>query len=248
MLKEGINIERETDAGIILEKRHWLDIVKGQEPQFVSHFYSAADEEVVHVNKNHLDIAFVGAKGSSFAANMTERLRVSGANPIVRIGTCGALNERVKLWEPVLTTACYRDEGTSYHYLDPRFPVIASADFTETLKKSLKKHGFSAQSGISMTTDGRWRENAELMKKLSKIGVITIEMETAAIFAVCQFRNLIAAAINIPTDYPLKHEAGDFKGVTDHDVFQKNLESTLVKTLPAVYEAIVQTRKQLKNI
>jgi uridine phosphorylase len=245
MLREGIVVDRDTDVGVLLEKRSWLKIFKEIEPDHQSIFYPAADEEMIHITRDGTDISFLGAKGASFAANMTERLRVTGANPILRIGTCGALNDDVPLWQPIVTTACYRAEGTSGHYLDNAFPTVPDFDFSCQLIKTLKKHGLNVSHGISITTDGRWMEDQKFMQKLADQGVLSIEMETAAIFAVCQARRLISAAINIPTDYPLHHSEGGFKGVTDHKKFQDSLELTLRALFPAIIEVLLETRNEI---
>lgn len=248
MLIEGITVERQTEVGVLLEKRHWLDIVKQLEPDHKAIFYPTADEEMVHILKDGIDICFLSAKGSSFTANMVERLRVTGANPILRIGTCGALTDKIQLWQPIVTTACYKDEGTSKHYIDPTFPAVANFDFSYQLIQTLRKYGIDAIHGISITTDGRWVENQKFLKKLADQGVLSIEMETSALLVVCQIRKLVAGAINIPTDYPLHHSEGDFKGITDHEAFGKKLEEILRKLLPAIFEVLLETRRKIVKI
>lgn len=248
MLREGIEIERDTNVGVLLEKRHWLEIIKELEPAHQTIFYPTADEEIVHIVRDDIDISFLSAKGSSFTANMAERLRVTGANPILRVGTCGALTDKIELWKPIVTTACYRDEGTSRHYIDPNFPAAADLIFSYQLIKTLEKHGIDTNHGLSVTTDARWLEKPEFMQRLADQGILSIEMETAAIFAVCQVRRLVAGAINIPTDYPLHQSEGDFKGVTDHRVFEEKLKGILRKLYPAIIEVLLKTRRKIFKI
>lgn len=241
MYREGIEVKRDTNIGVIFEKPSWLKIVEELfDGSYEKIYYPNDQDHVVHVNCGTVDAAFIAGQGASMAACMAERLRVYGAQALVRIGTCGALSKNVRLWEPIITTACFSDEGTSRHYLPEGFPIISNPRLNRILHEYFKKNGITPQEGISITTDGRWKENPALFKKLHELGVISVEMETAAILAVAQYRKLFAAAINIPADLPADVESEhDFKGIPDREKYDENLDNSLRKIIPIVIETLV---------
>lgn len=239
MYRQGIEVKRETQVGVILEKSSWFLIIEELFPNGERVYYPNDQDEVLHIVSDNIDIAFIAGQGASIAACMTERLRVYGAKAIVRIGTCGALNKDIRLWSPIITTACFSDEGTSSHYLPQGYPIVSDFSVNTVLIAHLEKLGISYQQGITVTTDGRWREDPKLLRGLSNLGVISIEMETAAIFSVCQFRKIPVAALNIPADLPIdEHSGNDFKGIPDREKYRYNLENALRKTVPAVVNAL----------
>lgn len=239
MYKQGIEVKRDTDVGVILEKCSWFPVIESLFPNSERIYYPNDQDEVLHVTLGGIDVAFISGQGSSMAACMAERLRVYGAKAIIRVGTCGALSKKIKLWNPIITTACFSSEGTSGHYLPKGYPIISDFDLNTILIKRLNDVGINHQQGVTVTTDGRWREDPELLKELSQIGAVSIEMETAAIFSVCQFRKLPVAAINIPADLPADEDnKDDFKGIPDRETYKSNLENSLRKIIPTVVDTL----------
>jgi uridine phosphorylase len=241
MYREGIEVKRDTNAGILLEYPSCLEVVEKLFPDSCERIYYPNDEDsVVHVNREGIDVAFIAGHGASIAACMAERLRVYGAQALVRIGTCGALSKTVRLWEPIITTACFSDEGTSRHYLPEGFPIVSNPALNLALREHFEKSGITPQEGISITTDGRWREDPGLFKKLHELGVVSVEMETAAILAVAQYRKLFGAAINIATDLPADVESEhDFKGIPDRENYDENFDKSLRIIIPIVIDTLV---------
>jgi uridine phosphorylase len=247
MYKQGIEVKRNTDVGILIEKSSWFPVIETIFPNTKRIYYPNDQDEVLHVTIGKIDVAFISGQGSSMAACMTERLRVYGAKAIVRVGTCGALSKKIRLWDPIITMACFSSEGTSSHYLPKGYPILSDFDLNTVLMKKLNDNGINYQQGVTVTTDGRWREDPRLLKELSQIGAISIEMETSAIFSVCQFRKLPVAAINIPADLPADEDNNnDFKGIPDRKAYKLNLENSLTKLLPSVVNALVDYYQKIK--
>jgi hypothetical protein len=107
MYKQGIEVKRETNFGIILEKSSWFSIVESLFSKSERIYYPNDQDEVLHIIVDDIDIAFISGQGSSMVACMTERLRVYGSKAIIRIGTCGALSKEIKLWCPMKVLAVF---------------------------------------------------------------------------------------------------------------------------------------------
>lgn len=246
MYRQGIEVKKDVNIGVVIEKSSWFSIIEKLYQNSERIYYPNDQDEVLCIKENNIDIAFIAGQGASMAACMTERLRIYGAKIIIRIGTCGALSKNINLWNPIITTACYSDEGTSRHYLPSGFPIISDTNINNLLADNFTNKGINYQQGITVTTDGRWKEDVELLKLLSRMGVVSIEMETAAILSVCQFRNLPAAAINIPTDLPADEENdNDFKGISDRLNYNNNLEESLNLIIPPVVNSISSYYKNI---
>ena len=248
MYRQGIEVKRDTNVGIIIEKASWFPILEKIYSEGERIYYPNDQDEVFHIKENNIDLAFIAGQGSSIAACATERLRVYGAKAIIRIGTCGALSKDVTLWDPIIVTACFSDEGTSRHYLPAGFPIVPDPELSSLLAKNFDKNKIDYRRGITVTTDGRWKEDAELLKTLNKVGVVSIEMETAAILAVCQFRKLAVAAINIPADLPADEDSEhDFKGIPNRSKYNDNLENALNLVVPSVVDTLISYYTNLLN-
>lgn len=246
MYRHGIEVLHDSDVGIIVEKCSWLDIFESLYKSSAQRFYYPNDQdEVLSFVYDGVDVAVIAGQGSSMAACMTERLRVYGAKAILRIGTCGALSHDTAPWTAHVTNACYSDEGTSSHYLPKNFPIISSFELDAMLVQKFKDAGFPHRVAPTITTDGRWMENPALLRQLNKLGIATIEMETAGVFSACLYRGIPVAAINLSTDSPAQEEAsdGDFIGIPDRQKYQINLTETLKQVIPIGVSALVNFYK-----
>ncbi len=124
--------------------------------------------------------------GGPAAAGLLEEVFAKGAKRVLFFGSCGSLNKEITSGHFIIPTAAYRDEGTSYHYME-------ASDFIE-IETSNKLAEIFDELHVpyiltkTWTTDSFYREtdtNVELRKKL---GCSVVEMECASVMAVGQFR------------------------------------------------------------
>lgn len=126
--------------------------------------------------------------GGAGTAGVTEELIAMGAKKILIYGTCGTLDKDILKGHFVIPTAAYRDEGTSYHYVEPSdYIEVKTADKLCSIFDELN---ISYVKGKTWTTDAIYRETVRNMKKRKEDGCIVVEMECASIMAVSQFRNI----------------------------------------------------------
>jgi uridine phosphorylase len=89
-----------------------------------------------------------------------------------------------------VVSSAVRDEGVSYHYLPPAREVTANADAVRALVKILDDRGVPYRVGKTWTTDAPYRETPAKIGKRKEEGCLVVEMESAALIAVAQFRNV----------------------------------------------------------
>jgi uridine phosphorylase len=133
-------------------------------------------------------IIYPGA-GAPLAAGLLEELIALGCRRAVACGGAGALVDRV-LDHAVVVTSCVRDEGVSYHYLEPARTVEAGRDGVAALERAVARSDLPACSGTTWTTDGVYRETPRKVARRREEGCLTVEMEGAALAAVARFRDV----------------------------------------------------------
>ena len=133
--------------------------------------------------------------GAPSAVQKTEQFIAAGVSRFLSIGVSGALQKHLSIGDVVVCDRAIRDEGTSHHYLEPSEFSYASAELTERAKRSLDKLRTAYTVGASWTVDAVYRETAAEVKRYQEQGILTVEMEAAALFAVAEYRNVKMGAI-----------------------------------------------------
>lgn len=133
--------------------------------------------------------------GAPIATALVEELIALGVKSFVSIGMAGTLQKEYKAGDIVVCDRAIRDEGTSYHYLEPSKYAYASPEITEKIKRVLEKQGIGYFTGASWTIDTPYRETVAEVKRYQSEGVSTVEMEASALFAVAQYRGVQMGAI-----------------------------------------------------
>ena len=120
----------------------------------------------------------------------------------------------------MVPTEAYRDEGTSYHYA-PAADYIRMKN-ADTVAAFMKENGIPHVMGKTWTTDAFYRETVNNFEKHKADGCISVEMESAAVQAVCDFRGLELYAFFTSGDlldapeWDARRKEGQVKG-TQHD-------------------------------
>ncbi|NNJ12448.1 nucleoside phosphorylase [Chloroflexales bacterium ZM16-3] len=132
--------------------------------------------------------------GAPAAAMLIELLIAMGVRRFVSIGTAGGIDPRLKIGDLTLCTEAYRDEGVSHHYLEDQSPTVApDRALSAAFAAALDGAGASAMHGPTWTTDAAFRETRAEIAHYQERGVLSVEMEAAALFAICAVRGAAIA-------------------------------------------------------
>ncbi len=141
-------------------------------------------------------LAMSTGMGGASMAIAVEELRNIGITHIVRIGSCGALQEGIGLGDLILVNAAVRDDGASHTYAPDPFPAVADPDLLAGCIRSGREKGFRCHVGLCRSHDSFYIDNnEEVSAAWSKRGVLGSDMETAALFTVARLRGVKAASI-----------------------------------------------------
>ena len=137
-------------------------------------------------------VGYVGAAGS---AAQLEELIALGFKKFIVCGGAGVLQKDVQIGHLVLPYTAVRDEGVSYHYIEPSREVECNSYALAVIENQLIKDNVPYIKAKTWTTDAVYRETDEKIALRVSEGCVTVEMEAAAFFAVSQFRSVILGQI-----------------------------------------------------
>lgn len=138
--------------------------------------------------------------GSPITAELAEECIVLGAQRLVLMTWGGSLQPDLRPGSVVVCDRAIRDEGTSYHYLPPDKYVSGSPGLARRLADTFRRAGLDCTLGTTWTTDAPYRETPEEVRQYQLEGVQTVEMETAALFAIGQVRRVQTASVVVVMD------------------------------------------------
>lgn len=130
--------------------------------------------------------SFVGALAC--VGTLEDVLGVLNTDKFLLFGGAGCLNKEIAHGRVMVPTAAYRDEGTSYHYA-PASDYIAFPN-ADQVAAFMEEAGLPYVKGKTWTTDAFFRETRGNFEKRKADGCISVEMESAAVQAMCDFRGL----------------------------------------------------------
>lgn len=153
-------------------------------------------------------VCSTGMGGPSVAICLEELARM-GITHVIRVGTTGAMQEKINLGEVIINKASVRLDGTSSHYAPEAFPAVASFAVTGALVQAARDCGAPFHVGVAVSSDTFWpgqerydsftgyvpRRFQGSMREWQALGALNYEMETSALFVTCQALGLKAGAI-----------------------------------------------------
>lgn len=127
--------------------------------------------------------------GAPACAGMVEEIReFLNTRKFIHFGGAGCLDKEIARGKVMVPTQAYRDEGTSYHYAPASdYIKIKNSPIVEAF---MRENGIPYVLGKTWTTDAFYRETVNSFEKHKADGCISVEMEGAAVQAVCDFRGL----------------------------------------------------------
>ncbi len=140
------------------------------------------------------------AMGAPYAAMVLEKLIALGAKMALAFGWCGSLQPGVLNGDLLLPTLTVPGEGTSGHYSLGDGDPTPDAALTARLRQALKDSELPWHAGPVWTTDAVFRETADLVQRYQAQGVLGVEMEMSALFAVGRFRQVPVAGLLVVSD------------------------------------------------
>lgn len=152
--------------------------------------------------------AMNGGRFSTDTSITTEVMCNAGIQNIIRIGTCGALDEKIKIGDLIVVDKVIRGDGVTPYYVDKNFQTVADKNLTDTLYEAAKGLGVNVERGTTWTTDALLRETREIIEAKRKEGAIAVDMVSSTLLTICQTYNIKATSILAVSDNVITGEMG----------------------------------------
>jgi uridine phosphorylase len=141
-----------------------------------------------------------GGRYAPDTAITTEILCGAGAEALIRIGSCGSLQDNIKIGDLVIVTGALRGDGTSRYYVAENFSTIAHGDIVSALKQAAEDLKVRYHLGWIFTTDALFQETPELIQQLNEQNISSIDMVTSTFLTIAQVRGKKAGAVLAVSD------------------------------------------------
>ncbi|WP_141502441.1 purine-nucleoside phosphorylase [Paenibacillus luteus] len=143
----------------------------------------------------------------SISIYVNELIRDYGVKNLVRVGTCGAMQNSVNVREVILAQAACTDSSVNRHVFGgyDYSPIgsfhLLKAAYERGIAKGLKLH-----VGNIFCSDSFYRDDKEIVQKLMDYGVLGVEMETTALYTLAAKYGVNALTILTVSDHLLTGE------------------------------------------
>jgi uridine phosphorylase len=148
-----------------------------------------------------------GTGNASMAMVVEEAARL-GAQVLIRVGTCGAIQPGIALGDVVITTASVRLDGATATYVRPEYPAAAHYEVVLALVEAAEALGVRYHLGVTASTDswyvgqgrpgfgGYFPSHARaLIEDLRAARVVNFEMDSSALLTLAGLFGLRAGAV-----------------------------------------------------
>lgn len=166
----------------------------------------------------------MGVPSISIYAN--ELIQSYGAKNLIRVGTCGSIQEDIKVRDVILAMSACTDSSINklrFNGMD----FAPTANF-ELLKKAYDygmEKSLNMKAGSVLTSDTFYQDEQDAWKRWSRFGVLAIEMETAALYTLAAKFGVKALSILTVSDSIVTGEETSAK--ERQETFTKMIEVAL---------------------
>jgi uridine phosphorylase len=175
--------------------------------------------------------------GSPSAAIAAEELHAVGVDTMIRVGTTGALQSGIEIGDMVVATGAAKDEGTTKRYEDVSVPAVPDYDVLTALADAAEDNGEDVHVGPIATDDAFYAETDACVEDWEAAGLLAVEMEAAALFALARRKGMAAGAI-CTVDGNLVEDTQ--KGETDADELPAKAKNNVERAIGIALDAVTR--------
>jgi len=137
---------------------------------------------------------------------IVELLRCRRRMTILRVGSCGALQDALDLGDLVVSTGAVRLESTSLGFVEEGYPALAHHEVVLAMTSAAEELGAPYHQGLTASTAGfyGWQgrggpglepRHPDLPTRLARLGVLNYEMEASTLLSLASVAGLRAGVV-----------------------------------------------------
>ena len=155
--------------------------------------------------------------GCPSAAIVMEELVQLGVKRLLRVGTCGGLQNDLQLGDLIVAVTAVPADGTARHYVgdEPHVPT-ADWELVHGAVHAAKELGQPVRVGPIVSSDTFYDPDPARHARWSERGILAVEMEAAVLFTIGALRGVHAGTVLTVSDYAVHGEA--IARISDEDL------------------------------
>lgn len=182
-----------------------------------------------HYRGRRLSVMGSGMGIPSISIYATELVRHYGVRRLLRVGTCGAVQDHLALGDVVVAAGAGTDSRVNRRRFGGMdFPAIASWPLLQAVARAAEARHAALSVGAVFSSDLFYAPEPDLVSTLSRMGVLAIEMEAAGLYGVAAAEGVEALAVCTVSDHLLR---GEHMGAAER---QSGVDAMLRLVLDAV--------------
>ncbi len=127
---------------------------------------------------------------------------------VIRVGSCGALTDRLALRDVVVASGACTDSSMNritFHGLD--YAPVADFGLLRRAVEAAEQRGTDVHVGLLFSSDSFYASRPELTRRMVEYGVLAVEMEASALYTLAARHGRKALAICTVSDHIVTGEA-----------------------------------------
>ncbi|MGP6088174.1 purine-nucleoside phosphorylase [Antarctobacter jejuensis] len=159
-------------------------------------------------NGHRVSIQGSGMGMPSLSIYANELMRDYGAKTLIRIGSCGAMQETIALRDIVIAmTATTMSTPSRGFFREMNYAPCADFGLLEAAVSAARGKGISPHVGGIYSSDVFYDERPDLNEQMTRHGVLAVEMEAAELYTLAARFGARSLAVLTVSDHLLTHEA-----------------------------------------
>jgi purine-nucleoside phosphorylase len=159
-------------------------------------------------NGNRVTIHGSGMGMPSLSIYANELITDYNAQTLIRIGSCGAMQENVGIRDVILAmTSTTLNSPSSGIFKELNFAPCADWDLLHEAYKAAQTQSAKIHVGGIYSSDVFYDERPDLNEQMTRHGILAVEMEAAELYTLAARHNRRALAVLTVSDHLLTHEA-----------------------------------------
>jgi purine-nucleoside phosphorylase len=143
----------------------------------------------------------------SISIYATELMRFYGVTTAIRVGSCGALQTKVKLRDIIIATAAHTDSNmNNRRFGGLNFAATADFKLVGIASRLAETSGLRAHVGTIFSSDAFYGDTSNSIDVLTRHGTLAVEMEGAGLYTVAAGEGARALCIATVSDHLVTHE------------------------------------------
>ncbi|WP_046213473.1 purine-nucleoside phosphorylase [Paenibacillus wulumuqiensis] len=166
----------------------------------------------------------------SISIYVNELISEYGVKNLIRVGTCGGMQENVKVRDVIIAQAASTDSSMNTHIFGGyNFAPVASFPLLKAAYDRGVEKGLNLHVGNIFSSDSFYRDDKTITGRLMEYGVLGVEMETSALYTLAAKFGVNALTILTVSDHLLTGEetTSEERQTTFNDMMEVALDAAI---------------------